>query len=61
MKNYLYKFVKIAGLMFVSALMFVSCDQWIDTEINIDPDAPADVPLNLMLPGIEQAVGSEGW
>jgi hypothetical protein len=57
MKNYFYKFVKIAGLMFVSALMFVSCDQWIDTELNIDPDAPADVPLNLILPAIEQALG----
>ncbi len=57
MKNYLTKFVKIAGLMFVSALMLISCDKWIDTELNIDPDAPADVPLNLMLPGIEQAVG----
>jgi hypothetical protein len=57
MKNYLNKFVKIAGLMFVSALMLISCDKWIDTELNIDPDAPADVPLNLMLPGIEQAVG----
>jgi hypothetical protein len=57
MKRYLLKFIKFAGLIFVSALMFVSCDQWIDTEINIDPDAPADVPLNLILPGIEQAVG----
>jgi hypothetical protein len=57
MRNYLYKFVKFAGLMFVSALVLVSCDQWIDTDINIDPDAPADVPMNLMLPAIEQAVG----
>jgi hypothetical protein len=57
MKNYLYKFVKIAGLMFVSALMFVSCDQWIDTEINTSPDSPADVPINLMLPAVEQTLG----
>jgi hypothetical protein len=57
MKNYLNKFVKFAGLIFVTALMLVSCDQWIDTEINIDPDAPADVPMNLMLPAIEQALG----
>ncbi len=57
MKNYLYKFVKIAGLMFVSALMFVSCDSWIDTDLNIDPDAPADVPINLMLPAVEQTLG----
>ncbi len=57
MKNYLYKFMKIAGLMFVSALMLVSCDTWIDPEINTDPDAPADVPINLMLPAVEQSLG----
>ncbi len=57
MKNYLYKFTKMAGLMFVSALMLVSCDTWIDTDINTDPDAPADVPINLILPAVEQALG----
>ena len=57
MKNYLYKSVKLAGLILVSAFIFISCDNWIDTEINIDPDAPADVPMNLMLPAIQQAVG----
>jgi hypothetical protein len=57
MKKYLNKFIKIAGLIFVSALMLVSCDQWIDTDINIDPDAPADVPINLIMPGIQQTLG----
>ena len=57
MKNYLYKFIKFAGLMFVSALMIVSCDTWIDTDINIDPDSPANVPINLILPGIQNTLG----
>lgn len=57
MKKYSYKFLKIAGLMLVTAVMLVSCEDWIDTNINVDPDAPADVPINLMLPGIQNTLG----
>lgn len=57
MKKYINKFFKIAGILTFSALVLASCDKWIDTEINTDPDAPADVPMSLMLPAIEQAVG----
>ena len=57
MKKHIYKFSKNAFLVFLLALVFASCDKWIDTDLNIDPDAPADVPLNLMLPGIQQAMG----
>lgn len=57
MKKYINKFFKIAGILTFSALVLASCDKWIDTEINTDPDAPADVPMGLMLPAIEQAVG----
>lgn len=56
MKKYLYKFLKIAGLLSLSATMFISCN-WIDPEINVDPDSPSDVPMNLMLPAIQQAMG----
>ena len=38
-------------------LLFVSCDAWIDHDINVDPDSPADVPMNLLLPTIEQTIG----
>ena len=57
MKKYIYNITKAVGLALVLILVLSSCDKWIDTEINIDPDAPADVSMNLMLPAIEQAVG----
>lgn len=57
MKRYLYNITKFAGLMIFSALILVSCDSWIDTDINTDPDAPADVPMSLLLPAIQQAAG----
>ena len=57
MKKYIYNIFKVAGLAFVFVLVLSSCSKWIDTDINIDPDSPADVPMNLMLPAIEQSVG----
>ena len=57
MKRYIYNFAKFAGLLTFSALILFSCKTWIDTDINTDPDAPADVPMNLLLPAIEQAAG----
>lgn len=57
MKKYIYNITKAVGLALVFVLVLSSCDKWIDTEINIDPDAPADVSMNLMLPAIQQAVG----
>lgn len=57
MKRYIYKLTKTVGLLVFSTLILASCDSWIDTDINTDPDAPADVPMNLLLPSIEQAVG----
>ncbi len=39
-----------------TALLFASC-QWIDPEINVNPDNPTDVSLDLLLPGIEGQVG----
>jgi hypothetical protein len=47
---------KVAALLMVVVLVS-SCDKWIDTSINIDPDAPGDVPISLLLPGVEQAIG----
>lgn len=57
MKN--IKKIKIPYLVVIFALLFgsVSCDNWIDQELNIDPDSPADVPMNLLLPAIQQSMG----
>ena len=57
MKKFLNKFLKSTGFVFISALLLISCDNWIDPQTNIDPDSPADVPMNLMLPAIQQAMG----
>jgi hypothetical protein len=57
MKKNIYKIVKFAGVFLAAALILASCDTWIDTEINVNPDAPADVPMNLMLPAIQQNLG----
>jgi len=38
-------------------LMATSCSEWIDHDLNTDPDAPADVPMNLLLPAIQQSMG----
>jgi hypothetical protein len=37
------------GLIF----LFSSCEKWIDTDINQNPDAPKQVPMNALLPAIE--------
>ena len=44
------------GLMIALVTFISSCD-WIDPELNVDPDAPADVPMSLLVPGIQQSIG----
>ncbi len=56
MKKY-YNTLKTFGLALIMLLFVSSCKEWIDSEINIDPDAPAEVPMKLMLPAIEQSFG----
>lgn len=43
----------LSALIMVAVLSFTSCEQWIDPEVNVDPDAPADVPMYLLLPAIQ--------
>jgi hypothetical protein len=50
-----HKIVK-AGLIAVLIAFISSCD-WIDPELNIDPDRPVDVPMSLLVPGIQQTMG----
>lgn len=43
----------LSALLMVAVLSLTSCEQWIDPEINIDPDTPSDVPMYLLLPAIQ--------
>lgn len=58
MKKLNFKFHKIikVGLILVLITFISSCD-WIDPEMNIDPDRPVDVPMALIVPGIQQTMG----
>ena len=42
-----------AGLIVVLVAFMSSCETWIDPEINVDPDAPSDVPMSLLIPAIQ--------
>jgi len=45
---------KIAlGFILISVISLTSCKKWIDTDINVDPNNPTDVPISLLLPSIE--------
>lgn len=48
---------RIFSLLFVVAILFTSCEDWIDPEINVDPDNPKDVSLGVLLPAIEGSFG----
>jgi len=45
-----------AGLISALAAFISSCG-WIDTELNVNPDEPGDVPMSLLVPGIQQNMG----
>lgn len=36
-------------------MALTACNKWVDTDINIDPNNPKDVPLELILPGAQAA------
>tara|TARA_R110002073_G_scaffold336208_1_gene530907 strand:+ start:39571 stop:40953 length:1383 start_codon:yes stop_codon:yes gene_type:complete len=48
--------ISLAVVLLLS-LSLTSCDGWIDHDLNTDPDSPADVPMNLLLPAIQQDMG----
>ena len=45
--------IKLIGLIFLMALALGSCKDWIDTNINKNPDLPADVPMSSILTGVQ--------
>ncbi|TVZ58906.1 SusD-like starch-binding protein associating with outer membrane [Flavobacteriaceae bacterium MAR_2010_105] len=57
MKNLENLFKKPILVVLALMLAATSCDSWIDQDINVDPDAPANVPMNLLLPAIQQSMG----
>lgn len=57
MKNIKKFNIKNLVLAFSLILISASCDGWIDPDLNVDPDSPSDVPMNLLLPAIQQDMG----
>jgi hypothetical protein len=51
MKNKISKYLPV--IMLVAVLLTASCEKWIDTSINIDPDNARDVYSGLILPSAE--------
>jgi hypothetical protein len=53
------KKISFKRLAVVLSILFIgaACEKWTDTAINVDPDAPSDVPMSLLLPAIEQSMG----
>lgn len=54
MKNFK---IKSLALLFVSILTLMSCEKWIDTDLNVDPDSPSLVPKALILPALQARMG----
>ena len=57
MKN-IYKLI-LNKLVVVLSLLLIStsCSDWIDHDLNVDPDSPSNVPMSLILPSVQQAMG----
>lgn len=56
--NKFLKFKKSAAVLMLLLVSLSACtSDWIDEDINIDPDSPSDVPMNLLLPGIQLSMG----
>lgn len=53
MKNIRFKFI---GVLLLLALVLGSCKKWIDTKMNVNPDAPKDVPMASLVPAIEASM-----
>jgi hypothetical protein len=47
------RYIKITATIAILFALSAGCKKWIDTNINIDPDRPLDVPMKLLLPSIQ--------
>lgn len=50
------KFIKNIGILFLIVLVLGACNKWIDPDINIDPDSPAEVTMATLMPAIQARV-----
>ncbi|MEI6275719.1 MAG: SusD/RagB family nutrient-binding outer membrane lipoprotein [Prolixibacteraceae bacterium] len=41
------------ALLVIFSLFFTGCKKWIDTDMNINPDVPSNVPMSLLVPSME--------
>jgi hypothetical protein len=41
------------AMIVIFALLITGCKKWIDTDMNINPDVPSDVPMKLLIPTME--------
>jgi hypothetical protein len=52
------RILKYAAALFTGLLlMTASCEKWIDPDINLDPDAVLDAPMNMLLSSAETNIG----
>lgn len=54
---------KLIGLLIIASLIAIGCNQWIDTNLNVDPTSPEKVPGKTVLPttqaGIAYVLGGD--
>ena len=50
-----------AVLIIVLVAFISSCESWIDPEINVDPTAPDDVPMSLLMPRNRFTSSRSSW
>jgi hypothetical protein len=51
-----HNIIKKIGLFLLLAVVISSCDKWIDTDMNVSPNNPADVTMPLLLPSTQAAI-----
>lgn len=56
-KTMKYKILIRLGSLILLLGVLTSCEKWIDPEINNNPDAPLNVPPDLILPSLQARVG----
>ncbi|MCX6226313.1 MAG: hypothetical protein NTV01_16460, partial [Bacteroidia bacterium] len=49
--------MKMFSLFLLPAMMISGCTKWIDTDINTNPNRPADVTMELLLPSTQSILG----
>jgi hypothetical protein len=52
-KNVSYRMMKTIPFILLIVLISSSCSKWIDPDINTNPNNPADIPMEVLLPFLE--------